>query len=164
MSVGMVTMYMKWKRTSTTMTAPRWMALCTLMFHISRSFLVRSDLFAYRGQRTPIKSSKRCILAQITAYCPVPTALGPPPRGLAYGVDFINTSTTTNFRTENTWMQLWKNPCGCPATSTRSLTILLREDRYSILPICILATLTHGTKTQHKRTRSDTWIEVVNRM
>lgn len=52
MSVGMVRMYMKWKRTSTTMMTPRWTRPCTLIFHISHSFLVGSDLLTCRGQQT----------------------------------------------------------------------------------------------------------------
>lgn len=58
MSVGMVRMYMKWKRTPTTTMTPRWIRPCRLMFHSSRSFLVRSDLLACRGQHTHCKASE----------------------------------------------------------------------------------------------------------
>lgn len=51
-SVGMVRMYMKWKKTSTATTAPKWIRPCSLMFLISLSFRVRLDLLACKGQRT----------------------------------------------------------------------------------------------------------------
>lgn len=67
MSVGMVKIYMKWKRTSTRIIAPKWIRPCRLMFHISLSFLVRSDLLACRGQDT--KTRNQCCSSSLLFLC-----------------------------------------------------------------------------------------------
>lgn len=59
MSVGMVRMYKKWKRTSTRRMTPRCSRPCRLMFHSPHSFLVRSDLLACRGQQTHVTTNKQ---------------------------------------------------------------------------------------------------------
>lgn len=123
MSVGMVTMYMKWKRTSTRTTAPRCTAPCTLMFHISRSFLLMSDLFTCRGQHTLIKAAsfKNCSLVSVTrtlmgfnlSFQSMDTFEHDFNNGGFFICRKVNNKNRKDWK--YLWRQLWRNPWDCRA-------------------------------------------------